>query len=132
MPVLQIEEKVEKIYLPSTQRLDKDGNPTAPEADWGFVVMDTSPFCAADTQNIEQGMKGGQISIVALAGRIRDWNFVAPDGTPIPINTQTVGKMNAADYGHLMNLMTGDDGVTEDEKKASSVTSSQPEMGSTL
>lgn len=127
MPILNIEEQIEKVILPSTQKIDKKtGQPTVPEEQWGYVVMDISPLCAADTQDVDEDTKSGQIGIIALTGRIRDWNFQTKEGQQIPINRQTVGKINAIDYGHLMSLISGEGKeITEDEKKASSATSSQ-------
>lgn len=124
MPVMNMEEKVEKIFLPSTQKKDKDGNPTVPEEQWGFVVMETSPLCAADTTGVKEETKEGEIGIMALAGRIRDWNYVDQAGSPIPINEKTVGKLHAADYGHLMSLISGGDDLDPKASEPSSDTSS--------
>jgi hypothetical protein len=127
MPILNIEEKVEKVFLPSTQKIDKESKqPTVPEADWGYVVMDTSPLCAADSEDMDETTKAGGFGVIALARRIKDWNYTDQNGQPIPINRQTVGKINALDYGHLMSKISGEGKeMSADEKKASSATSSQ-------
>ena len=140
MPVLDIAEKIEKVFLPSTKTRNKrdengavvfgaDKKPVkevTPEVEQAYVVMDTSPFCAADTKGIKEDTQGGEIGILALAGRIRDWNFTDSDGKPIPINPATVGKLNAGDYGHLMSLLGGEDKLDPKASAPSSAASLQP------
>lgn len=117
MPVLQIStEKLEKIFLPSTEKAAED------EKAW--VVMDISPMLTGDTEAVEQDAKNaGQATMYMLAARIKEWNFTELDGTPIDITYDAMKRMQLSDFGFLQKkLETGEGALTEDEKKASSST----------
>lgn len=135
MPVLKENtEKLQTITLPSTQKLDADGNPTTPKDEWGWVVMDVSPLTTGDIAVVERGVKNaGEANVQMIAARIKEWNFTERDGTPIEISYAAMKRMDVADYGVLQAALEDGEGeLTEEEKKASSATSSDSATASKI
>lgn len=119
MPILQItQEKLEKIYLPSTEK-----DPV--EENRGWVVMDVSPLLAGDADAVESGTKSGAAATrQMLAKRIKEWNYTQADGTPIDITAENLRFFNMEDFGFLQEkIEKGQEALTDEEKKESSSTS---------
>lgn len=116
MPVLQVAEKLKQLTLPST----KD----EPEQDRAWVVMDVSPAKAGDAYNVNEAL-AGRATFAMMLGRIREWNYTDEKGQPVPINTETLKRLNAHDFSWLQDQIEdgSEKSLTDDEKKVSSVTS---------
>lgn len=100
MPVLNVQqpkEHIKRFYLPSTAALPKE--------DQAWVDVDVSPESVADWQAISDDdnnffMRMSRI----IVRRIRDWNFIDPNGTPIPISYNAFWSLQESDRVYLLSL----------------------------
>lgn len=121
MPILQSLENKQRIYIPST-KVDQDGNPV-PEDQWGWVVMDVSPYVTRDISNIERLDTEVKAGIDMLCSRIKEWNFTDADDTPLKITKENIELLEMGDFNYLQSQIEKGKRLTDDEKKASTSTS---------
>lgn len=84
---------VKQFYLPSTAKL--------PEDQQAWVKMDVSPMNVRDHLLVQIGDTPSAVSIRILAARIRDWNVLEVDQTPLPINTDSILRLGQANLNYL-------------------------------
>lgn len=63
--------------------------------------MDVSPLNAQDYLVAEIGESQAKTGLRVLAQRIKEWNFTEADLTPIPINDQTILRLDQRDMAYL-------------------------------
>lgn len=110
-----------------TERLDL---PSSTTADPVWVEIHKT-LLLGDMVSLASDMGAGEKSIVLLERLLTDWNFTE-DGTPatpkVPINVETISKLNIADFTFLSNwindnLTAASAGLSTTEKKTSTSTS---------
>ena len=112
MPVLKKnEEKVERIYLPSTKDL--------PEEEQAFVDMDIRPVQTADIEDVDPELSQISISVEMLTERTKGWNYTDEAGNPLPVSIETVKLLDVNDFIHLGDLINkgSKKGLSTAEKK---------------
>lgn len=113
MPTLKKnEEKIERLYLPSTEKL--------PEEEKAFVDMDVRPVQTGDIEDVNPELSQISISIEMLTERIKGWNFTDEAGAAVPVSIETVKLLDVEDFiflGEIINK-SGKKGLTPAEKKA--------------
>lgn len=88
------EQKIERYILPST--VDE----TAENQAW--VELDTTKLVAADVMAISDPENNLGTSLELLAKRVKNWNYTNADGTPTPINEDTIGRLDINDFSFLV------------------------------
>jgi hypothetical protein len=87
MPVVKpVEEELEQIFMPRTE---KEPNPE----DRCWVVLDVSPAMGKDLLELSSKDTTGVQLVKSVVSRIREWNYLQPDGTAWPITIENVSKL---------------------------------------
>lgn len=117
MPTFDTTEKLEKLYLPSTESL--------PEADRAYVVIDVAPLKTGDVLGFKDGMAELEMATTLLTERIKEWNYTTENGDSIPITSETVKLLHLDDFTFLQSkVMQSATNLSDTEKKTSLSTSS--------
>lgn len=117
MPTLS-SEKIERLYLPSTKKAEK-------EEDRGYVDIVSNPK-AGDFVDSMNDAEDSQRMFALIAGLVKAWNFTNEDGSPLEITAANVRRLETADYRFLSSYVNGKIVLDETDPKdnANSETSS--------
>jgi hypothetical protein len=114
MPSLAKKSEVARFFLPST----KD----AAEADKAWVDLEVGAVVAGDLVDIDDKTTKVGATIKLLVSRLRDWNFtdtVEGVETKIPINEESMRRMDMNDFGYLATKVNSDvQGLSDEQKKS--------------
>jgi hypothetical protein len=114
MPVLPTlpQSNVKQIYLPSTSKL--------PIEEQAWVKMEVNTANVKDWLQTDPSGNLGKLTINILTDRIKEWNYTEVNGTPVPINAETVVRMGIENLTYLANQIESQKytDLSVDEKKS--------------
>lgn len=114
MPILPSHTPViRQLYLLSTRSLPQDQQ--------AWVKLDVGPLLTEDTFLYTDLDVNSNVRFARwLARRIVEWNFTEADGTPVPINYDTISRLPKEDFDYLANqdLVKQPEGLPAEEKKS--------------
>ncbi len=110
MPVLEDTSKLEKIYLPSTEKEEK-------EEDRGWVRLRDYVPAGVIIDHKDSNMEVA--SLHALVSSILEWNFTDEKGTTLPVTVENVRKLKLPDYTFLITKVDFSKGLSKEIKKKS-------------
>ena len=114
MPVLADSSKVEKVFLPSTEKEEKEEDRAwvkmLPRIDVGLIV---------DGEQEGETDKGVAMSLRILSKAIVEWNYTDIAGAVLPISTENIRKIDIGDFYFLTQRFTSIDKITTEAKKKS-------------
>lgn len=111
MPILKDQSKVERFYLPSTEKL--------PEEEKAFVDLDIGPVITGDVVGADLEAGEVKVGVQMLTDRIKGWNYTNESGEPLEINFDNVKLLDMDDFVFLAQQLPTDkvEGLTAPEKK---------------
>jgi hypothetical protein len=91
---------IKQFYLPSSAK-DAGGN-AVPQDKQDWVKMDVGNSLTGDVLLFEDTDSFDIRYIKLLASRIKEWSYVEADGTPAPINFDSITRLYKPDYFYLV------------------------------